>query len=72
MKINDKGQTAIEYIILLAVMVVILVPLLAYIRTQLIPERSDCPASDTTIGCGIARFVSSMGTTPDFRYFTLR
>ena len=68
---NQKAQTAIEYIILLAAIMAILVPLLGYVRTQLRPAQTPCPANDKTIGCGIQRFVESMGATPNFRYFTL-
>ncbi len=69
---NKKGQTAVEYIILLAVIMVIMFPLLAYIRTQLAPERTPCLPNDRSIGCGVQRFISSMGANPKFKYFTLR
>lgn len=69
---NKRGQTAVEYIILLAAMMAIILPLLGYVRDQLRPAQNPCPDTDQTLGCDIQRFIGTMGATQNFRYFTLR
>lgn len=70
---DEKGQTSVEYILLLAAMSVIIFSLLTGIRDRILPRVRPCPENDPTLGCKLARIVDSMGSTdPTFRYFRLR
>lgn len=70
---GEKGQTSVEYILLLAAMSVIIFSLLTGIRDRILPRVRPCPENDPTLGCKLARIVDSMGSTdPSFRFFRLR
>lgn len=72
-KAHQSGQTSLEYILLLAVVMFMIVNILGKVKDQLVAEQNPCPATDQSIGCTISRAVSSFGTSDEtFRFFTLR
>jgi hypothetical protein len=70
--LNDKGQTGIEYILLLVVMMTIIISLMSRVRERLIGSVFPCPNDDQSLGCVITRSVSTFGSGPRFRFFRLR
>ncbi len=72
-QLRDRGQTSVEYILMIAVVAYMIITIMGNIRDQLIAEQTPCPANDTSIGCTISRAVSSFGS-PDasFRFFQIR
>lgn len=70
---GQRGQTSVEYILLVGAMAAIIFSLLSGLRDRIVPRVNPCPEDDQTLGCQISRVVSSMGTTdPTFRYFRVR
>ena len=73
--INDKkGQTAIEYILLLLVMVSIISSLLVYVRTRYLgdPEKCDLPQNRKTILCKFNSYVKPTKGMKPFQYFPFK
>ena len=72
-KLKESGQTSVEYILMLAVVMIMIINILGAVKERLIAEQTPCPPNDDSIGCTIFRAVASFGTTDDnFRFFTLR
>lgn len=70
---NQGGQTSIEYILLLVVVMFMIISIMKTIKQRLIAEQNPCPISDKSLGCTISRSVSTFGTSdPSFRYFQIR
>ena len=70
--LNDKGQTGIEYILMIVVMMTIIISMMGRIRERLLGNVFPCPTDDNSLGCVITRSVSSFGSGPNFRFFRLR
>lgn len=69
---RESGQTSVEYILMLAVLVVIITSIMGSIQERLIGE-TPCADTDNSLGCTITRSISSFGATGEgFRYFQLR
>ena len=68
--LGSKGQTAIEYILLVAAMSAIIFSIMGYIRDSMVSE--DCGANPDSLGCKIQGIYGSIGTSNNFRYFTVR
>jgi len=70
---SESGQTSVEYILLLAVAIAIIMTIMGNVRDRLIARETPCPETDRSLGCTITRGVSSFGaTSPSFRFFRLR
>jgi Flp pilus assembly pilin Flp len=68
----EKGQTSIEYVLMLVVVMTMIISVMGRVRERLIGTEFPCPADDKTLGCVVSRSVSSFGSTPDFRFFRLK
>ncbi len=72
-KLKDHGQTSVEYILLLVVVIFMIINIMSTVRDRLLGQQNPCPPNDTSIGCNINRAVSSFGTTDEsYRFFRLR
>lgn len=78
-KFGQCGQTSVEYILLLAAMIVIITSILSGVRDRLISNQDACVATNTSIGCAITRGASTFGALPSddpaaptFRFFQVR
>jgi Flp pilus assembly pilin Flp len=70
---GNRGQTAIEYIFLVAVMSLIIFRILTLLKDNILAKTNPCPAADKSLGCTIQRIGNSFGASdPTFRFFTLR
>ena len=70
---NQKGQTSVEYILLVGAMAAVIFSILSGLRTRILPAQNPCPDTDNSLGCSLSRIVGNMGSTdPTFRYFRLR
>lgn len=71
---NKKGQTAIEYVLLLLVMVSIISSLLVYVRNKYLgdPEKCNLPQNRNTILCKINSYVKPTGGNKPFQYFPFK
>lgn len=71
---NQKGQTAVEYVLLLLVMVSIISSLLVYVRNKYLgdPEKCNLPQNSKTILCKINSYVTPTGGNKPFQYFPFK
>ncbi|MEA9358321.1 hypothetical protein SHI21_18950 [Bacteriovorax sp. PP10] len=71
---NKKGQTAIEYVLLLLVMVSIISSLLVYVRNKYLgdPEKCNLAQNRNTILCKINSYVKPTGGNKPFQYFPFK
>ena len=70
---NERGQTSVEYILLVGAMAAVIFSILSGLRARILPAQTPCPETDQSLGCSLSRIVESMGSTdPTFRYFRLR
>lgn len=70
---NEDGQTAVEYILMIAVVSILIFSAMNRIRDRLIAQVNPCPEEDRSLGCSISRSVNTIGATdPSFRRFSLR
>lgn len=67
---NDKGQSAIEYVLLVAAMAAILFSIMGYVKNKMV--ATDCAVNGDSLGCRIQGIYSTIGTNNNFRYFTIR
>lgn len=73
--LNDKkGQTAVEYILLLLVMVSIISSLLVYVRKRYLGDPTKCnlPQNKKTILCKINSYMEPTGGNKPFQYFPFK
>jgi Flp pilus assembly pilin Flp len=68
---NQKGQTAVEYIFLLAVMVTVITSLLSVIKNKYLGDVSKCnPDNQKQLLCKINSIISDSGESPKkFQYY---
>lgn len=71
---STKGQTAIEYVLLLLVMVSIISSLLVYVRNKYLgdPEKCNLPQNSKTILCKINSYVQPTGGNKPYQYFPFK
>lgn len=71
---NEKGQSAIEYILLLVVMVSIISSLLVYVRNKYLGNPEDCKgaANKVKILCKINSYLEPTGGSKPFQYFPFK
>jgi hypothetical protein len=76
MILENKGQTSVEYIVLLAVIVFLVLAAGAKLKSRLIGDSETCEVGDTSFKCMIINEILNSGgfggTPPDFKHFTLR
>lgn len=70
----NKGQGAVEYILLVVVMVTIITSLLAKIKRSYLGDAMACttPAQEKTILCQINSYMSPTGGTKRFQYYPFK
>lgn len=66
--LDEKGQTAIEYVLLIAVMSVIIFSLMGQIQKMMLGTGGECAQDDSSIIC---KFKKNLDLT-SFKTFTLR
>jgi uncharacterized protein (UPF0333 family) len=66
---NDKGQTAVEYIFLLAVIVTIVTSLLSVIKRRYLGDISRCTPSSTQLLCKLNAIIADNGQQKKFQYY---
>ena len=68
---GQKGQTIVEYILMLLVMVSIITSLLGYIRTKYLGDATKCdkPAFSKTLLCKINSIIQPHGGEKKFQYY---
>jgi uncharacterized protein (UPF0333 family) len=69
--LDNKGQTAVEYILLLLAMVTVIVSLIGYIRKHYLGDISKCTGTERTIVCTTSRIFSPGygGTQKKFQFY---
>ena len=72
-KLGDEGQTVIEYILMLLVMVTIITSLLGMIKNKYLGDATKCDKSgySKTLLCKINAIISPNGTAKKFQYYHL-
>ena len=76
LKHNESGQTSVEYILMLAVMVTLITSLMGIAKDRILGNVENCGAGTASLACSLQRIVN-FGSNPgdtenNFRYFTLR
>lgn len=66
---NQKGQTSVEYILLVASVTIIILSVLNIVQEKLV-GTGNCPAD--TVYCAVERFVRGPQFEGTFRNFSLR
>jgi hypothetical protein len=71
---DQKGQTAVEYILLLLVMVSIISSLLVFVKNKYLgnPEECDRPANKNTLLCKFNSYVRPTGGSKPFQYYPFK
>ena len=71
---SQKGQTAVEYMLLLLVMVSLITSLLMYVKNKYLgnPEQCDRPANKNTILCKFNSYVHPTGGNKPYQYFPFK
>lgn len=71
---NNKGQSAVEYILLLVVMVSLITSLLSYVKRRYLGDATKCaqPANRNTLLCKIESYVRPTGGSKPFQYFPFK
>ncbi len=74
MLFDQKGQTAIEYILLLLVMTSIITSIMMFIRTRYLgdPEQCVSPAQQQLLLCKINRILEPKGEGKRFQYYPFK
>lgn len=70
----QKGQTVVEYILMLLVMVSIITSILGYIKTKYLGDATKCdkPAYSKTLLCKINSIIEPHGTEKKFQYYPFK
>jgi hypothetical protein len=71
-KMTKAGQTSVEYLLLVFAVIVLMTSIFDIIKRRVLPEKNPCPADDKSLGCQIQSTFNDLGTSGQFRYFTLR
>ncbi len=71
---NQKGQTAVEYILLLVVMASIISSLLIYVKNKYLGNAEECDkaANKGKILCKISSYIRPTGGNKRFQYFPFK
>lgn len=69
---KSKGQTTVEYMLLILVAVILVYNFIIRAREELLAKDIPCPSEDQSLICKIGRVTNNLGTTdPSFRFFRL-
>lgn len=73
-KLDQSGQTAVEYILMLLVMVTIITSLLSYIKIKYLGDPAKCnlAANKDRILCKINSIFEPQGNDKKFQYFRFK
>jgi len=73
-KLDQSGQTAVEYILMLIVMVTIITSLLSYIKIKYLgdPQKCGLAANKNTILCKINGILEPEGSGKKFQYYRFK
>nr|BDT28483.1 Flp family type IVb pilin [Bacteriovorax sp. HI3] len=71
---NQKGQTAVEYILLLVVVTAIVTSLFGYIKTRYLGNIDQCsnPSNKGKLLCKINSYVQPTGGKKRYQYFPFK
>lgn len=71
---DDKGQTVVEYLLLLVVMATLISSLLGTIKTRYLGDATKCdnPAFSKTLLCKINNILTPKGDTKKFQFFPFK
>ncbi len=76
MLLGNKGQTAVEYITLLAVVAIIALSVGTKLKLRIIGEADICEKGDLSLKCMVINEILGAGgfggQPPSFKYFVLR
>ncbi|WP_372655604.1 hypothetical protein [Halobacteriovorax sp.] len=65
---SNKGQTSVEYVMLIAVMVTIMGSVLQIVKSSILGDAQNCAPNSTAIVCSFQRSFN----VEDLRYFTIK
>ncbi|ATH07998.1 hypothetical protein BIY24_08545 [Halobacteriovorax marinus] len=65
---GQRGQTSVEYVMLIAVMVTIMGSVLQTVKSSILGDARNCAPNSTAIVCSFQRSFN----IEDLRYFTIR
>ena len=65
---SNKGQTSVEYVMLIAVMVTIMGSVLQTVKSSILGDARQCSPTSTAIVCSFERSFN----VEDLRYFTIK
>jgi hypothetical protein len=68
-KLGQKGQTSIEYVMMMAVVVALAVSIMGIVRERVLGPGGECPPGDKSILCS---FENIFNRTDGFRYFSIK
>lgn len=71
---DQRGQAAVEYILMLCVMVSIIVSILGMVKTRFLgnPEACESAANKTKLLCKISSYLNDSGGSKHFQYYPFR
>ena len=65
---NNKGQTSVEYVLMVAVVITMLMSVMGIVRTAILGDAANCVPQSKAIICTFERAFSFQ----DLRYFSIR
>ncbi len=65
---SELGQTSVEYILMLVVVVALMFTVMGMVRNFLVTESGECNPGDQALVCKVQGL---FGNDPKYRYFTL-
>ncbi|WP_127716222.1 Flp family type IVb pilin [Halobacteriovorax sp. HLS] len=65
---DNKGQTSVEYVLMIAVVVTMLMSVMDIVKTSILGEAKNCAPQSKAIICTFERAFNF----EDLRYFTIR
>ena len=68
---DEVGQTAVEYVLLLAIVLILTLALMEQIQERVIGDIDNCRPDSTTIGCQFKRAFPT-GGPENFQYYRLK
>ncbi len=68
---DESGQTVVEYILLLFVIVTIVTTVMAQLQNRFLANPGDCQEGDKRFSCRLVNRFSTLGSEQNFKYFTI-
>lgn len=65
---SEKGQTSVEYVMLIVVMVTIMTSVLQIVKSSILGDAQNCAPNSTAIICSFEKSFN----VEDLRYFTIK